>query len=65
MILRARVSDAVAAIDRGDPRSLSRLAHDLGWYDQPHFDRDVRAVTGTTPSAYARGPAPRCPILGA
>lgn len=65
MILRARVSDAVAAIDRGDPRSLSGLAHDLGWYDQPHFDRDFRAVTGTTPSAYARGPAARYPILGA
>lgn len=64
MILRARVIDAVAAIDRGDRRSLGELAHDLGWYDQPHFDRDFRAVTGTAPSTYARTAAVRGPILG-
>lgn len=54
MIVRSRVMDAVAAIDRGDPRPLADLAQDLGWYDQPHFLRDFRAVTGTTPTAYAR-----------
>lgn len=54
ILLRARVQDAIAAIDRGDPRPLPDLAQDLGWFDQSHFIRDVRAVTGLTPSAYAR-----------
>ena len=54
ILLRARVQDAIAAIDRGDSRPLPDLAHDLGWFDQSHFIRDVRAVTGMTPSSYAR-----------
>lgn len=53
MLLRARVMDAVAAIDGGDPRTPSDLAHDLGWFDQSHFVRDFRTVTGRTPSRYA------------
>ena len=49
--------DAVAAIDSGDPRSLGDLAQDLGWFDQSHFVRDVRAVIGQSPSRYgARAP---------
>lgn len=57
MLLRARVMDAVAAIDSGDPRSLGDLAQDLGWFDQSHFVRDVRAVIGQSPSRYgARAP---------
>lgn len=57
MLLRARVMDAVAAIDSGDPRTPGDLAHDLGWFDQSHFVRDVRTITGRTPSRYAaRGP---------
>lgn len=53
MLLRSRVMDAVAAIDRGDPREIGDLAQDLGWFDQSHFIRDFRAVTGRTPAAYA------------
>lgn len=54
MILRSRVMDAVSAIDRGDHRPITDLAQDLGWYDQSHFVRDFRTITGVTPSAYAR-----------
>ncbi|WP_444502268.1 DUF6597 domain-containing transcriptional factor [Brachybacterium sp. AOP42-E1-35] len=54
MILRSRVMDAVSAIDRGDHRAIADLAQDLGWYDQSHFVRDFRSITGMTPSAYAR-----------
>ena len=54
ILLRARVQDAIAAIDRGDPRPLPDLAHDLGWFDQSPVIRDVRAVTGMTPSSYAQ-----------
>ncbi|MFC7374751.1 DUF6597 domain-containing transcriptional factor [Brachybacterium sp. GCM10030268] len=54
MLVRARVMDAVAAFDSGDPRDVVDLAHDLGWFDQPHFIRDFRAITGETPARYAR-----------
>ena len=53
MLIRARVMDAVAAIDRGDPRSTTALAYELGWFDQSHFVRDFRTFTGETPGAYA------------
>jgi len=55
MLMRSRVMDAVAAIDRGDPRGIASLAQDLGWFDQSHFIRDFRAVTGRTPARYAAG----------
>lgn len=32
--------------------SLTRLAQDLGYYDQSHFIHDFRAVCGLTPGAY-------------
>jgi AraC-like DNA-binding protein len=48
MRLRAR-----AALDRlaGGERELARLAADLGFADQSHMVRVIRAETGTTPSA--------------
>lgn len=52
MLMRARVTDAVARIDAGDERHLVDIAHELGWFDQSHFIRDFRAITGQTPSAY-------------
>ncbi|MFE5775835.1 helix-turn-helix domain-containing protein [Brachybacterium sp. NPDC056505] len=54
MLVRARVIDATAALDRGDPRSLSDIATALGWFDQSHFIRDFRSLTGETPARYAR-----------
>lgn len=53
MLVRARVMDAVAAMDRGDTRSMTALANDLGWFDQSHFVRDFRTFTGETPGGYA------------
>ncbi|MFD1836079.1 DUF6597 domain-containing transcriptional factor [Brachybacterium rhamnosum] len=53
MLVRARVMDALAAIDRGDPRPAATIAADLGWFDQSHFIRDVHAIKGLTPAAYA------------
>jgi AraC-like DNA-binding protein len=48
MRLRAR-----AALDRiaGGDDQLARLAADLGFADQAHLTRVVRAETGATPSA--------------
>lgn len=52
LLMRARVIDAVAALDRGRHGTLTDLAAELGWFDQSHFTRDFRAITGQTPSAY-------------
>ena len=53
VLARHRLQDAAAAIDDGAD-DLAGLAASLGWFDQAHFSRDFRAVTGTTPSAYLR-----------
>ncbi len=46
-----RINAAVARLERGAP-SLTRLAQDLGYYDQSHFIHDFSSVTGLTPGAY-------------
>jgi transcriptional regulator GlxA family with amidase domain len=54
VLARYRLQDAAATIDAGWVGDLAGLAASLGWFDQAHFSRDFRAVTGTTPSAYLR-----------
>ncbi|SHN81782.1 AraC-type DNA-binding protein [Geodermatophilus obscurus] len=54
VLARYRLQDAAATIDAGAVGDLAGLAASLGWFDQSHFSRDFRAVTGTTPSAYLR-----------
>ena len=56
----ARVMRAQAALARADaaraayPRAIdwSAIALDLGYYDQPHFIDDFKALTGMTPSRW-------------
>ncbi len=57
MVSQDRLGSAQLIIGRGDAGGvgdLAGLAASLGWFDQAHFSRDFRAVTGTTPSAYLR-----------
>ena len=54
VLARYRLQDAAATIDAGGVGDLADLAASLGWFDQAHFSREFRAVTGTTPSAYLR-----------
>ncbi len=49
-ILRAR--DAVALLERGRP--ILDVAFDLGFADQAHLTRSLKALTGQTPRAIAR-----------
>jgi AraC-like DNA-binding protein len=59
----ARVMRARAAVARADaaraayPRDIdwSAIAYELGYYDQPHFIDDFKAITGKTPSQWLAG----------
>jgi AraC-like DNA-binding protein len=46
----------IVAIQRSGV-SLTQLAQDTGYYDQSHFVRDFRAVTGTSPTDFFRAPS--------
>lgn len=47
------------ALDALPANDLARTALDAGYYDQAHLNRQVRALTGTTPGALAAARAPR------
>jgi AraC-like DNA-binding protein len=49
-----RVEKARLALKGLNGQTATRLGADLGYYDQSHFIRDFRAVTGMSPSAYRR-----------
>ena len=48
-----RFLHACTRLRRGGWTSLTRLAHDCGYYDQAHFIADVRAFSGMTPGELA------------
>lgn len=53
VVLRKRLDAAIAALlERRE--SLSRLALDLGFYDQSHFTRAFRGAVGMAPGAFQR-----------
>jgi AraC-like DNA-binding protein len=47
-----RVRRLLASIDVTEGIAWTRLAADLGWYDQAHLIRDVTRHTGVPPTAY-------------
>jgi AraC-like DNA-binding protein len=47
-----RLRAAIAACRTGVP--LARVAHQAGYYDQSHFIRDFRALTGEPPGRFLR-----------
>jgi AraC-like DNA-binding protein len=54
MIDRARLQDAAARVMAGERVDWSRLALDLGYYDQSHLIRAYTAVIGLSPTAHQR-----------
>ncbi len=54
VINRFRLHEALDRLAAGQPVDWSRLALDLGYFDQAHFIRDFRKLIGRTPAAYAR-----------
>ena len=51
----ARFHRAVLLLRASESGDLARIAHEVGYADQAHLSRDVRAFSGLTPSALARG----------
>ena len=41
-----------ALIQRDDGRRFAEIAHDCGYYDQAHMNRDFREFAGVSPSQY-------------
>lgn len=54
VIARARLQDAAALVVAGEDVDWSRLALDLGYFDQAHLIRAYRSIIGVTPAAHAR-----------
>jgi AraC-like DNA-binding protein len=46
-----RLNEAIRLIKTGRYERLTDIAHALGYYDQSHFIRDVKALSGVTPKA--------------
>lgn len=56
-VMRARAALGRAAAARmAHPRNVNwgAIAHELGYYDQPHFIDDFKEITGQTPSEWLR-----------
>jgi AraC-like DNA-binding protein len=47
-----RFQRAVRVLERGDEARLARVAHECGYYDQAHFNRDFRQFSGSAPSEF-------------
>lgn len=47
-----RFQQALKLIRKGSKPDLSQIAHLSGYYDQAHFNRDFRALSGITPTEY-------------
>lgn len=52
LIARSRVHAAIARLDDPAPVAMVDIAHDLGWFDQAHFNRDFRMIVGESPGSY-------------
>lgn len=55
VIRRYRMHEVIERMD-ADPAAIqwSSLAHDLGYFDQAHFNRDFKLLVGRSPTGYAQ-----------
>jgi AraC-like DNA-binding protein len=54
VICRARLQQAAARVMAGEAIDWTRLALELGYYDQPHLAAAYRSIIGVTPAEHAR-----------
>jgi AraC-like DNA-binding protein len=55
MITRYRIYEAIERVAAGRTANWSRLALELGYFDQTHFIKDFKALVGKSPSEYELG----------
>lgn len=53
VIMRYRLHEAAEQVTSGTVLDWSRLALDLGYFDQAHFIKDFKSIVGKTPAEYA------------
>ena len=53
VIKRYRMHEAIERLQEGSPEAWTRFALELGYFDQAHFIREFRAMTGRSPGKYA------------
>ncbi|MDN4503585.1 helix-turn-helix domain-containing protein [Alteromonadaceae bacterium BrNp21-10] len=49
VIDRYRIMDALTNLNNGSNINMTELAHDLGYFDQAHFNHTFKALTGLSP----------------
>jgi AraC-like DNA-binding protein len=54
VLSRYRLQEAAERIATGDCDDFGALAQDLGYFDQPAFNRDFRRLVGCSPARYGR-----------
>ncbi len=54
VIKRYRVHEALGRLEAGRAIDWARLAVELGYFDQAHFIKDFKALTGRSPGEYER-----------
>lgn len=52
VIQRFRLQEAADRMERGEATDWPKLSQDLGYYDQSHFIKCFKAMTGRSPEAY-------------
>lgn len=55
VIERYRMHEAVEQLAGGGKNDLAELAHNLGYFDQAHFHKTFKRLTGKAPGEYATG----------
>lgn len=53
VIERYRMHEALEQLSAGNRPDIGRLAHDLGYFDQAHFHKAFKRLTGVSPGDYA------------
>jgi transcriptional regulator GlxA family with amidase domain len=56
-----RFQTSLAILRQGRFRSLTDIAHSLGYYDQSHFIRDFKLFSGASPGRYLRQTVEKMP----
>ncbi len=60
----ARFRHAIDVLHRAPETALGRVAHDTGYFDQPHFNREFRVFAGITPREWQAERAPVGSVQG-